>query len=155
MECYIASIGGVPEYIETDIISKMNGLPVCVLDQALDFYVFICGEASVRRLSVPKGFETDFGSIPRFVQNLVPPFSRGNRAYIIHDFLCLTGNPNRPDADVILRECLKFCGISWFQRWAIYYAVVAFRKFVPRQVPDTMEKNNLKLFEQLGIPVIR
>lgn len=36
---------------------------------------------------VPAGFVTDYASIPRLLQNLLPPRGRGNRANIAHDYL--------------------------------------------------------------------
>lgn len=39
------------------------------------------------RIEVPKGFKTDFASIPRILWRLFPPFGTYLRASIIHDFL--------------------------------------------------------------------
>jgi len=72
---------------------------------------------------VPKGFITDFASVPRL------PFiysSLGNIAHmpaVLHDYLYSTGLVSRKVADQVLLEAMEVSGISWGKRKLIYAGV--------------------------------
>ena len=38
-------------------------------------------------INIPKGFNTDFGSIPQLFQSLVSPIGSPTKAYVLHDYL--------------------------------------------------------------------
>jgi hypothetical protein len=38
-------------------------------------------------LTIPKGFKTDFATIPQVFWSILPPIGRANLAFIIHDYL--------------------------------------------------------------------
>ena len=81
-----------------------------------------------QRIVVPKGFITDFASVPRIP---IAFFLAGNTAHkpaVIHDWLysanvapkkCFT----RCEADRILREAMKDEGIWWWRRWFMWIGV--------------------------------
>lgn len=78
------------------------------------------------RVTVPKGFVTDFASIPRALWAAVGGPSEGKyrKAAVIHDFLYRTkGLATRPQADSVLLEAMKVSGCSWWQRSVIYSGV--------------------------------
>ncbi len=71
---------------------------------------------------VPKWFKTDFGSIPKPLQNIYNPTKY--IAYILHDYLYSPkGQYTRRQADSILRDALKVEWASFICRWTIYLAL--------------------------------
>lgn len=81
---------------------------------------------------VPKGFVTDFASIPRFLWSVLPPHGAAMPASVIHDF-CYTTHPygstgsdmeiERVIADQQFKKNLIAAGISKFQAEIMYRAV--------------------------------
>lgn len=84
-------------------------------------------------IRVPRGFVTDFASIPRPLWVIIPPRGKYNRPAIIHDELYqhapidpTTGKPcTQARADYILREACENCDDRFTQRWAIYLGLKA------------------------------
>lgn len=77
------------------------------------------------RIVIPAGFKTDLASIPRPLWNVLPPIGRYDRAAVVHDFLYQTA-PNgvtRGQADSVLNEAMKVCGVGAFTRFLIYSGV--------------------------------
>jgi hypothetical protein len=78
------------------------------------------------RIVVPKGFVTDFASIPRFLWAIVggPADGKYRLAAVIHDFLYRThGLATRPQCDSVLLEAMQVCGVGWWTRTQIYSGV--------------------------------
>jgi hypothetical protein len=78
------------------------------------------------RFVVPKGFYTDFASVPTLCTWLIPRYGVYTRAAVLHDYLCQEGHVgrfNRRDADGIFRRCLRELGVSWTRRWLMWAAV--------------------------------
>lgn len=63
---------------------------------------------SGERITVPRGFVTDFGSIPRFFWRLAPPWGRYAKATVIHDLLYATRGTGMID------------GVRWISRRTDY-----------------------------------
>jgi hypothetical protein len=85
-----------------------------------------------RYWTIPKGFRTDFGSVPDLVDWIIPAMaSIADPAYVLHDYLYWLhrngqdGCVDRADADQILLDALKVCGVSCVKRYTIYWAVRA------------------------------
>jgi hypothetical protein len=85
---------------------------------------------------VPKGFLTDFASVPRLLWNIFPPTGGYGKAAVIHDFLyqyrlvkwerpagTLTRLVERGEADAILNEGMEVLGVGRVTRWMIYRGV--------------------------------
>jgi Protein of unknown function (DUF1353) len=85
------------------------------------------GYAGARdRFVVPVGFQTDFASVPRAFQWLVPTYGRYTKSAILHDYLCdeaRAGRFNRDDADGIFRRTMRELGVSFLRRWIMWGAV--------------------------------
>jgi len=83
-------------------------------------------EGSAVRIIVPAGFVTDFASIPRVAQVIIPK-DVGRRAAILHDWLYATngcrGFFTRAQADAIFLEALGVLNVFPPARWAMYSAV--------------------------------
>jgi hypothetical protein len=78
------------------------------------------------RVIVPKGFVTDFASIPRPLWAIVggPADGKYRKAAVVHDFLYRTkGLATRPQADSVLLEAMKVSGCGWWERSIIYSGV--------------------------------
>lgn len=78
---------------------------------------------------VPRGYETDFASIPGAVRWAVNPFGNHAEAAVIHDWLYAAGHrDNRKDverkrADQIFRYAMKEQGVNIVRRNVMYRAV--------------------------------
>lgn len=77
-------------------------------------------------IEVPKGFKTDFGSVPQLFQSLLSPVGKPTKAYVLHDYLCelaQKGNLKRKVADDVFLLALRILGIGKIQRVVIYASV--------------------------------
>lgn len=77
-------------------------------------------------VTVPAGFLTDFASVPRFIQDVLPPWNRYGPAAIVHDRLYYTQELRRELADAILREAMSLLGVDAQTIVLIYNAVRVF-----------------------------
>lgn len=75
---------------------------------------------------IKKGFITDFGSVPKIFRGWISNVSVFDKAYLLHDYqyskLC-EQVISRQECDELLRKHLRFLGMSWFDSYAVYYAV--------------------------------
>jgi len=76
-------------------------------------------------LTIPKGFITDFASVPRFFWRICPPWGRSWRAATIHDFLYSIGYP-RERADLYFKDAMMLDGVPWWRREMMFRAVRVF-----------------------------
>ncbi len=83
------------------------------------------GQNNVEKVVVPKGFVTDFASIPRLFWSILPPDGPYVYAAIIHDYLywCQTGS--REAADNTLRYAMGDFHVSQITITSIYSGVRA------------------------------
>lgn len=97
-------------------------------------------------ITVPKGFVTDFASIPKMLWGLLPKHGKYDIASVVHDFLYsehnLTGI-NRKLADKIFNYIMKESGVNCYTRKILYLGV---RKFGKPFYKD-LKLNGLKSFE--------
>lgn len=76
---------------------------------------------------VPRGFVTDFASIPQSLWSLgLSSHGQYSRAAVIHDYLYWTQGCTREQADRLLVIAMKESGVSSFDEWAIYQGVNKF-----------------------------
>lgn len=93
-------------------------------------------------VTVPKGYRTDFASVPRFFWRIIPPYGRYARAAVVHDYLCdLRGSTGIDSATTheVFREAMKVLRVSGWKRATMYRAVKWFGprfKAVPVRSPD-------------------
>jgi len=99
-----------------------------------DLRVQLCADYNVRLndgsiVSVPRGFVTDFASIPRIFWNILPPFGDYSPAAVVHDWLYslgVDGELGRKYADNAFLELMTRAGETWWKRTAMYQAVRMF-----------------------------
>lgn len=76
-------------------------------------------------ITVPKGFVTDFASLPRVLWSLIPPTGQHAPAAVLHDYLYKTGRFTRAASDRFFLDAMKASGVSWTRRWMMYRGVRA------------------------------
>lgn len=74
---------------------------------------------------IPKGFETDYASVPRLFWRTFPPHL-WPYASCLHDWLYASEQFERAECDLIFHEALIECGASKTRAWLMYQAVRRF-----------------------------
>lgn len=72
---------------------------------------------------VPKGFVTDFATIPSTFWSWMPPTGRYGLPAIVHDWLYWDQSVARSQADAIFEAALSDLAVSSFRRFIIYRSV--------------------------------
>jgi hypothetical protein len=98
-------------------------------------------------IKVPRGFITNYASIPRVIWSVIPPHGKYNRPAIIHDFLYKyapidpkTGKKcTQSRADYIIREGCEAVGVRWWKKWSIWSGLriggwVVWRKYRKEEI---------------------
>jgi len=74
-------------------------------------------------VTVPKGFTTDFATVPSIFWSWIPPVGRHGYPAIIHDWLYWEQRVTRSAADTTFDAALSDLGVSSFKRFAMYQSV--------------------------------
>lgn len=90
------------------------------------FRYYIGEENSEDSIEVPRGFETDFASVPRVFWAIIPPDGKYSQAAVLHDYLYHSKIRSRKASDEIFLEAMEVLGVSWWRRKVMYYAVWSF-----------------------------
>jgi hypothetical protein len=97
-----------------------NGRRLYVLNDEFPY----CDKATGRVYVVPKGYVTDFASVPWYGRAVIDPEGPTARAAIIHDWLYAIGEKGkREEADVAFYRAMKFYGVDEAQSRIAYNAV--------------------------------
>lgn len=72
---------------------------------------------------VPRGFITDFASIPRLLRWVFNINGKSRRAAVLHDYLYVMQITTRAEADAMFLEALEACGVDWATRQSMYLGV--------------------------------
>jgi len=115
---------------------KTNEIKVCSYDDRnwiLEEDILYKGKSET--FVVPKGFKTDFASVPAAVQWLIPSTGRYSQAAIVHDFFCDSLNRahrrltdrevpvTARDADAIFRRMMRELEVPPLRRYIIWTGV--------------------------------
>jgi len=87
--------------------------------------ITICIEDG-RCWTIPKGFRTDFASVPKIFWNILPPFGRYGKAALLHDYFYRTQIIPRKEADKIFLEAMLMMGVPAWKAYIMYWAVRLF-----------------------------
>lgn len=87
---------------------------------------------------IPKGFRTDFASVPRLFWRIIPPAGSYNKATVVHDYLYQSRQCSRCLADAIFREAMTELGVGFVRLWLMWFAV---RCFGPRYKIEKPKRN--------------
>lgn len=77
------------------------------------------------KLVIPKGYTTDFASVPQLLWWLIPAHGNAAMPAIIHDYTCEYGILPRWQCDKIFLQLLKKANISTWQYSLMYLYVRA------------------------------
>jgi hypothetical protein len=78
-------------------------------------------------VTVPKGFVTNYASVPCLLRGIFPPQGKWNRAAILHDYLYShPGNASRFYVDCTFCEAMAALGVPWYRRVPMFIAVLFF-----------------------------
>lgn len=83
-------------------------------------------------IDVPKGFKTDFASIPRILWSIIAPTGKHTNASILHDYLYTEGYKlgiDRKRADLIFYEAMIDSSVARFTANVMWFAVRVFGKW--------------------------
>lgn len=84
---------------------------------------YIIGSTS-ERILIPKGFVTDFASIPQGLWSLgLSPYGQYSRAAVIHDYLYWAQGCTRAQSDRLLVIAMKESKVGRFDEFAVYRGV--------------------------------
>ena len=73
---------------------------------------------------VPKGFETDFASVPKIIWFLFPPFGKYTQAAVLHDwFYSGNGVESREEADDLFYEAGLSSAMQKISMWIMWFFV--------------------------------
>lgn len=79
----------------------------------------------VASVVVPRGFNTDFASVPRLPLAYLLAGGVGNPAAVVHDYLYreVPHSCTRDQADEIFYQALLVCGVAKWRAWLMWAAV--------------------------------
>lgn len=84
-------------------------------------------EYSEEIIRVPRGFITDFASIPRLFWTIIGhPTGKYGKAAVIHDYCYFRKLYSRKRSDEIFYEAMKVLKVPFVKRWLMYHAVRMF-----------------------------
>ena len=95
-----------------------------VTQRSFRYYVGKIGSSDF--VDVPKGFETDFASIPIGLRNILPKDGPYTQAAVLHDWLYnqrKVHGRSRAQCDLVLYEAMGAIGVPQWQRTLIYNGV--------------------------------
>jgi len=84
------------------------------------------GDETGEPVAVPKGFETDFASIPRIFWAVLSPYGRHGKSAVIHDWCYKKHLFTRLVCDRIFLEAMKVLGVRRWKYRVMYRAVRMF-----------------------------
>lgn len=98
-----------------------------IVRKLLDDLTFVCEIDGVEhRVTAPRGFLTDFASVPPVARKFIHPAGPYAPAAVIHDWLYINKIGERETADRIFLEAMKVLGVRWYTRSTIFRAVRLF-----------------------------
>lgn len=109
-------------FLEPLNVTTEDGITWTV-NEEMDYEVGSVG--SVDRIVVPKGFQTDFGSVPQCLWGIISPIGLATRAYVLHDYLYATQTRSRLKSDNVLFEAMGVLDVPGWDRSLVYAGVRA------------------------------
>jgi Protein of unknown function (DUF1353) len=111
--------------LNMELISECGPRPLFRLHEPLRYITSISdqGDRPIGLICVPKGFQTDLASVPRLPVAWLIAGGVGNRAAVVHDWLCVKRHYTSIVAARIFAEALAASGIDAWRRALMYAAV--------------------------------
>lgn len=99
---------------------EKSGRRVAVLNETWLY----CSPDTNKLYAVPRGYVTDFASIPRFAKLFFPPFDKWAEAAVIHDWTYDVAEiGKREEADQVFNTALREAGVGALRRGIMVSAV--------------------------------
>ena len=86
-------------------------------------------ETSKGLIVVPKGFKTDYASVPKIFRNIINTYGKHGRAAVVHDWLYSSEceiDITRPEAAKIFLEIMVEWDVKKYKRLLMYWLVRIF-----------------------------
>ena len=77
-------------------------------------------------IEVPKGFSTDFASVPRIFWWIISPIDKHAKAAVVHDYCYNIHYDTKDRCDDIFAEGMKVLGVKEWKIVCMYWAVLLF-----------------------------
>lgn len=103
-----------------------------MLLEDLKYYSEVLG----KYILVPKGYRTDFASVPWFFRRVFPQDGDHNLAAIVHDYLCDHRLVDHVTAAKVLREGLLDLQVGAVQAFVWYWGVRLFGPRFTKEYPN-------------------
>ena len=126
MKFEVIEIPNPMPYKYEGMFSNFNEEPFARLTKDATFIIQRTDTGREFYVIIPKGFVTDFGTVPKWAQWIINPRGKGERAYVLHDWLCITGICSPYTADNILYSAMKYCDVPSYQRVLVRSALYAY-----------------------------
>ena len=94
-----------------------------------EFTYYIGEENSFEFVTVPKGFKTDFASVPRGLWNILPPDGKYTQAAVLHDYILSANIYPFKKADYVFYEAMGILGVPKWKRITMYMAIRIWHMF--------------------------
>ncbi len=91
-----------------------------------EFTYMVGNKHSDEEITVPRGYLTDFFSVPLPFRGLLPKSQKGNQAAVLHDYMYQNHLYSRKKCDDIFLEAMTVLGVSVWKRQVMYRAVRMF-----------------------------
>lgn len=102
------------------IVTPLNGKNW----ELVELFEYYIDEPDGEKIEVPKGFITDFASIPKMFWSLVgSPWGKYGKAAVIHDYGYFKTLYTRKKMDRIFYDGMKVLGVPYWKRKTMYFAV--------------------------------
>ncbi|MCK1586915.1 DUF1353 domain-containing protein [Bradyrhizobium sp. 169] len=111
---------------------KFSGVPKFHIFVDMDYFALLSPvswtpEAYRRKaIFVPRGFVTDFASVPRLFWSLFPPIGRYGFAALFHDYVYWEQALTRYEADFVFRDTMKELQVPAWKTMVLFGAVRLF-----------------------------
>jgi hypothetical protein len=93
------------------------------------FFYYFSESDKEKGVNVPKGFVTDYASIPRLALPLIPKIGRTRKAAVLHDWLYSKDcdlHISREKADKIFLDAMRILSVKKWRQYLIYCMVRLF-----------------------------
>ena len=88
-----------------------------------DFEYYLGDKTNGMIIKVPKGFITDFASVPRLFWVILPPWERYGKAAVLHDYLYQSQKFIRLMCDAIFFEAMTVLKVPKWKKYLLYLGV--------------------------------
>ena len=123
IDALLGGCGGKEEAPPAPLLRPFGDNKEWVLTEKMVYFLGNTGATIV----VPRGFVTDFASIPQSLWSTgLSPHGQYSRAAIVHDYLYWAQPCTREQADRLLVVAMKESKVGGFDEWAVYNGVALF-----------------------------